>query len=96
MTTKKMIIEFTKQTDEHYKKLIKSGQKKVLEKLVQLFEELENHPRSGTGKPERLKHQGEGEVWSRRIDRKNRLVYIIIEEQVVVLVISILGHYEDK
>lgn len=96
MTDKKMTIELTKKAEEHYKKLIKSGQKKVLKKVVQIFEELETHPREGIGNPERLKHQGEREVWSREIDKKNRLVYIIEEEQVIIFVISLLGHYDDK
>ena len=49
-------------------------------------------PRSGTGKPERLKHLG-GEVWSRRITEKDRLVYDIQSD--VVNIIACRFHYDD-
>ena len=45
--------------------------------------------------PERLKHY-EGEVWSRRINKKDRLIYEIFDSEVVVFVVSALGHYNDK
>lgn len=53
------------------------------------------HPRTGTGRPEAL--SGGGNVcYSRRIDKKNRLVYDIYDEIVTVLVITAEGHYRDK
>jgi toxin YoeB len=64
-------------------------------KLVKLIKELYEHPRSGTGKPEQLKHNLQG-LWSRRISGKHRLVYSINDNEVKVLVISAKGHYEDK
>ena len=58
--------------------------------------EIALNPREGTGKPEMLKNLV-GEVWSRRINQKDRLVYEIFEtsEQSVV-VLQMLGHYKDK
>jgi len=47
---------------------------KVLSRIIRLIAETARAPRAGTGKPERLKHVG-GEVWSRRITEKDRLVY---------------------
>lgn len=91
-----MQIQFTTKADEQYRKLIKSGQKKVVKKLIQIFNELERDPRTETASPARLRYQGDEEVWSRRIDRKNRLVYLIRDEQLIVLVISMLGHYDDR
>jgi toxin YoeB len=41
-------------------------------------------PRTGTARPERLKHVG-GEVWSRRITEKDRLVYDIQHDLIIVL-----------
>lgn len=64
-------------------------------KLLQLLTELREHPYTGTGRPERLRHNG-GTVWSRRIDLKNRLIYTVCEEQILVLVLSVTGHYDDK
>ena len=34
--------------------------------------------------------------WSRRITRKHRLIYEIIDDRVVVIVITAYGHYDDK
>ncbi|KAA6334774.1 Toxin YoeB [termite gut metagenome] len=80
----------SKERDE-YKQ---GGSKKKLEKIALLFEELEEHPTVGTGKPEQLKH--ESGCWSRRIDRKNRIIYRINEDSMEVEISSIKSHYKDK
>lgn len=84
--------------ERELKAVHKSGDKgsiKKIEKLIEkLIDELSEHPKTGTGKPEQLK--GVENIWSRRIDKKNRLLYTIKEEIVVVLVLSVLGHYDDK
>jgi len=64
-------------------------------KLRQLIEELAEHPYSGTGKPERLKGDING-YWSRRITPKHRLVYKVYESEIVVMVLTAYGHYDDK
>ncbi|WP_238542139.1 Txe/YoeB family addiction module toxin [Cecembia lonarensis] len=53
------------------------------------------HPETGTGKPEKLKYYRQN-IWSRRIDRKHRLVYLIEETKIVVTVLGAYGHYGDK
>lgn len=73
-------------------KLLKRNEPRYTKKLISLIEELKEHPRTGTGQAERLKHY-EGEVWSRRISQKHRLVYKIIDNRVEVLVLSAYGHY---
>ena len=65
---------------------------KVLSKIIRLIAETTRTPRTGTGKPERLKHLG-GEVWSRRITEKDRLVYDIRSD--VVTIIACRFHYDD-
>lgn len=65
---------------------------KVLSKIVRLIAETTRSPRSGTGKPERLKHLG-GEVWSRRITEKDRLVYDITPDTITI--IACRFHYDD-
>ncbi len=60
-----------------------------------LVKELEEHPKTGSGRPKQLKGNLAGQ-WSRRIDKKHRLVYSIDDDVVVVLVLSALGHYDDK
>ena len=69
-----------------------NGDDATKRKIKQLLEELENHPRTGTGKPELLSRDLKG-VWSRRINKKDRILYEIHDDIVVVLVLSMRGHY---
>lgn len=57
------------------------------------FNELQQNPYEGTGKPEALKYQYKG-YWSRRINEKDRLIYEVSEQIVSVFVVSALGHYD--
>lgn len=74
---------------------LKKSEPKAYQKVVSFIEELKEHPKTGTGHPEPLKGKPEGR-WSRQISKKHRLVYRILETEVVVLVITAYGHYEDK
>jgi toxin YoeB len=65
---------------------------KVLSRIIRLIAETTRTPRTGPGKPERLKHLG-GEVWSRRITEKNRLVYDI--QSGTIVIIACRFHYDD-
>lgn len=73
----------------------KSGQKKTLKKIADLFAELQEHPQTGTGQPEQLKGEFSG-YWSRRITKGDRMIYSIEDEKVIVDVVSLKGHYGDK
>jgi toxin YoeB len=88
-------VVFNKEADKDIMQIIKSGDKKSLKKLNQILLELEKHPTTGSGNPEQLKHELSG-YWSRRINKKDRLIYQIMETEVLVIVVSALGHYEDK
>jgi len=83
-------LDFTPKAQEDITAHKKSGNKAVLNKLLTLFEELAEHPFSGTGKPELLKHSLSG-LWSRRINQEHRLVYEVSDTVVVIL--SAKGHY---
>ncbi len=74
-----------------YKKFNPSAYKKIEKILL----ELSRHPREGTGHPESLKGFG-GITWSRHIDKKNRLIYDIYDEKIMVLIVEVEGHYKDK
>lgn len=74
---------------------LKNNEPKAFDKAATLLNELLEHPRSGTGKPKPLKGN-RSERWSRRITIKHRLVYEIRDRDVIVLVISAYGHYDDK
>jgi len=61
-------IIFTPQASDDVIKLQKSCPE-AISKLAKLLDELKEHPRTGTGKVERLKHYS-NETWSRRITCK--------------------------
>lgn len=93
-------IDFTPEGQQDIDSHKKAGNMALLDKLLELLVELAEHPATGTGKPEMLKHQLAG-LWSRRINSKHRLVYeILIEEdqekdqEGVVVVHSAKGHYQ--
>ena len=82
----------TPQAQKHLEEWGKSGQKKTLEKIAKLLEELTLHPMTGTGQVEQLKGNLSG-LWSRRINKADRIIYSIEDERVIVTVISMKGHY---
>ena len=84
-------LRFSEQAEEDIRLHKKSGNKSVINKIILLLEELAQHPFTGTGKPEVLKHSLNG-CWSRRINREHRLVYEVTET--VVFILSAKGHYE--
>lgn len=62
----------------------------MLSKVRALLKDTCEHPFSGLGKPEPLKHHLKG-FWSRRIDARNRLIYKVIKPDLIV--VSLIGHY---
>jgi len=88
------IIRYTEDAKNDLLRL-QRNEPKAFAKVSHFIQELAEHPKTGTGHPEPLKGQPEGR-WSRQITKKHRLVYRIFNEEVVVLVISAYGHYDDK
>lgn len=89
------ILEFSENALEDLEKHKKSGNQGTLKKLQQLLNKLREHPKTGTGQPEKLKHALAG-LYSRRINKKHRLVYSIRQNIVTVYVVSAWSHYGDK
>ena len=87
-------LKFLPEAEEDLTKL-KRNEPKAFNKAVQLLNELVVHPKTGTGHPEPLRGDKAGQ-WSRRITSKHRLVYEIHETEVIVLILTAYGHYEDK
>ncbi|MEO5910484.1 MAG: Txe/YoeB family addiction module toxin [Pelobium sp.] len=80
-----------KELQSHYK----SGDQSSIKRIEKIFIELSAHPETGIGNPERLKYDLSG-YWSRRINKKDRLVYRIEDQYIHVIVIAAMGHYLDK
>ena len=87
-------IDIKEQAEYDLLRLAKEEPKAFL-KAQSLIDELREHPKTGTGHPEPLRGDRAGQ-WSRHISKKHRLVYEIRETEVVVLVLTAYGHYDDK
>lgn len=85
----------TTQNAESELEILKRSNPKAYKKAGDMIVELIYHPRSGTGHPEPLRNCLR-ETWSRRITKKDRLVYVIEDQVVTVTIVSALGHYDDK
>lgn len=66
--------------------------KKTLKRINQLLKDIQRNKFEGIGKPEPLKQKDN--CWSRRIDDKNRLVYLVNSDNDI-FIVSCRGHYED-
>jgi toxin YoeB len=91
----KYTLALSPQSKQELLALHKQGNKALINKIEQLFVELSEHPTTGTGKPELLKGDHSG-YWSRRLNKKDRIIYRIEDSVVLVYVISMKGHYGDK
>lgn len=66
---------------------------RLLAKFLEIITDITQNPYSPKFKFERLKGNFSG-YCSKRLDQKNRVIYKVVDQKVIVLVISILGHYE--
>jgi toxin YoeB len=67
-----------------------NADKKTLKRINALIKEIQRTPFSGIGKPEQLKFGLSG-YWSRRIDREHRIVYKVVEDDL--LIAQLRNHY---
>lgn len=70
----------------------KSGDKKTINRIERILFELSEHPYVGIGQPEALKYEMSG-FWSRRINQKDRMIYVVDEKIITVTVITAITHY---
>jgi toxin YoeB len=88
-------IALSDRAKEHLSDWKKSGQLIVLRKIERIFIELSHNPYKGIGSPEKLKYKMT-ECWSRQINKKDRIIYQVNDEEVTVFIVSAKGHYADK
>jgi toxin YoeB len=63
---------------------------KVVAKIAELLDDIEQTPFRGKGKPEPLKHHYKG-YWSRRITKEHRLIYKVNNK--TIFIAKCRGHY---
>ncbi|GEM_PF-949996 len=63
-------IELSVKAQKDLLQIKKRGSKIDMSKVVKLLEELENHPREGTGLPKPLRNKGDAEIWSSRLTKR--------------------------
>ena len=68
---------------------------KTDKKVQEVISDISEHPRTGIGHPKAL-IGGNNIIWSRRISKKDRVVYEIHDDAIIVNILSIEGHYNDK
>lgn len=88
-------VVFSK-TVEKTLRYIKKKDPNKFKKIRDMLAEIAVSPKSGTGRPEPLKHYNGRDVWSRRVNHKDRIVYEVHENEIRVDIISVIGHYGDK
>jgi toxin YoeB len=86
-----MEIEIFEEAQDDLDYWKKSGKVSILKKIKSLLESIQETPFEGVGKPEGLKNNLSG-LWSRRIDRGNRLIYKVTSD--VIYILSCRGHYD--
>ena len=69
-----------------------TGNVRIQKRISKLLEDIIQHPFTGIGKPEPLKHNRQG-VWSRRITDEHRLLYKVSDGMIYVYVLSMRYHY---
>ena len=83
-------VELKETAKKDLTKIAKAGNKSSIKKIERILIELSNHPITGTGNPEQLKHDLTG-YWSRHINKKDE---IIERPKHLVVLVSALGHYD--
>ena len=85
-----VLLEQARKDRDYWKK---SGNTKIQNRISALLKDILQHPFTGIGKPEPLKHNLKG-LWSRRINDEHRLVYQVSDGMIYVYVLSMSFHYK--
>lgn len=83
------LVSFTPTAWADFTSIVLNDKSKA-KRILNLIKDAQRSPFEGIGKPEALKYELQG-YWSRRIDEKNRIVYAVEEETIVI--VQCLEHY---
>lgn len=68
---------------------------KTVERIKEILRDIAEHPYTGIGKPEPLRHNLASK-WSRRINRVDRIIYSVDGDTILVYIFSMKGHYHKN
>ncbi len=84
-------VKLTSVAEEHMR-FWQLNDDKTLNRIFALLDNMQETPYTGIGQPEALRHKLSGK-YSRRIDKKNRLVYSVDEEAQLITIYQLRYHY---
>ena len=87
-----MDVIFTKEAFEEYHYWIEND-KRIFKKIYTLIQNIKRNKHSGLGHPKPLRNDKSGK-WSRVITEEHRLVYRIINNEIIEIS-QCKGHYDD-
>jgi toxin YoeB len=73
----------------------KKSNPKLHSKLSKILVAIAENPREGIGHPEPLVG-GNDVIYSRHITAHDRIIYSIHDQEIIVVIIELEGHYNDK
>ena len=85
-----MLLTWTDFAWKQYEEL-QEKDKRLIKKINILIKDIKRNGNEGIGKPEPLQHELSG-YWSRRITEKHRLIYVVTENQLIIIGCS--EHYK--
>jgi toxin YoeB len=89
-----MTITFSPEAQEDYE-YWRENNPLVVKRIKRLLKDMSEHPYTGIGKPEKLKYELNGK-WSRRINEKHRIVYVVREIENDIYILALYYHYTKK
>ena len=87
-------VDYTKSAKKTLSKWKKSNPR-LFNKATELLDDIQAHPRTGLGHPEPMV-AGKDITYSRHITAKDRIIYDIYDDQIMVLIVQAEEHYNDK
>ena len=85
-----MLLTWTDFARKQYEEL-QEKDKRLIKKINILIKDIKRNGNEGIGKPEPLQHELSG-YWSRRITEKHRLIYVVTENELIIIGCS--EHYK--
>jgi len=87
-------ISFSPEAQEDYE-YWRENNPSIVKRIKRLLMDISEHPYTGIGKPEKLKYELSGK-WSRRINDKHRIVYVVREIENDIYILALRHHYTKK